>query len=720
MITEEEKVKILDFGLAKALADEIQSVDSSQSPTITEAMTQPGVILGTAAYMSPEQAKGKAVDKRADIWAFGCILYECLTGKKVFGGETVTETLAAVIRGEPDFEKTPAKTRLLLRQCLIKDPKNRLRDIGDAMAWIENAPETVEREPGPLSRPWLAWSVAAVLLIALSLIAFVRVGKKAVTLPELIRYRLDFPDDVTPLLYGSFVLSPDGRRLSIPGIGPDGINRLWIRSLDSLETQPLHGTESNVYFFQSFWSSDGRYIAFDAGGTLKKILASGGPAHSICPLSGGASGGSWNDDDVIIFGDYQASNGILGVSAAGGTPLPVTKPNAKRQEFAHIYPVFLPDNRHFLYFCSSAIPENTGIYAGSIDLKPEDQNANRLVPTSGQAVYVPPIDSDLGYLLFLQGETLVAQTFDDKKLKPVGDPIPVADRVGFTSYIGFFTASRNGVLIYRPPVANKPTWIDRSGKELGTIGEPGDYSTFDLSKDGNWFVASKTEPDGHENLWVIDLLRGPSTRLTLESASDMDPRWSPDGNQVMYGSPRDIFNVLLQVSWPASEPEEIFQMENASCYLDDWSPDGKYLLYHNEIQSALYALPLSGEKKPIQVARSLSGTIDQSQFSPDGRWIAYNTNESGRHEVKAVPFPATRGPVQISKSGGVQPTWSSKGDELYFLAPDGKLMAVDIQAGEKLEFGEPRELFGTQLPPSSGTEQYAPHPDGKLGKGGMR
>jgi Tol biopolymer transport system component len=309
----------------------------------------------------------------------------------------------------------------------------------------------------------------------------------------------------------------------------------------------------------------------------------------------------------------------------------------------------------------------------------------------------------------------MAQHFDEKRLETMGDAVPIADPVGSTWFSSLFTASANGILIHRPPAVYQPTWIDHNGQELSTVGEPSDYLTFDLSKDGDRLVVSKYQLDGYMNLWAMNLLRGNSRPLTLEEATYLDPRWSPDGRHVIFGSTQDSSNALFEVSLPSSSPKEVFKMEDASCYLDDWSQDGKYLLYHQEMKSALWALPYEGDQKPILAARSLSGIIDQSQFSPNGRFIAYNTNESGRHEVWVVPFPPGNASDKwpISTAGGMQPRWSSDGRELYFLTPDAGFMAVNVHTDESFEYGEPEELFRVQLSPASGAEQYAPHPDGE-------
>jgi eukaryotic-like serine/threonine-protein kinase len=710
MITEGNNVKILDFGLAKALSDQTQSVDSSQSPTITEAMTQPGIILGTAAYMSPEQAKGKAVDKRADIWAFGCILYECLTGKRVFAGETITETLAAILTGEPDWQALPSTTppniRFVLRRCLEKDIRRRFRDAADVRIEIEEV-YGIGETTAHVKRPWVGWSVAALLLLVLLLVSFLNFRPKAAASVEPMRFQIAFPENITADNVENFAVSPDGRLLAFSATGSDGVKRLWLRALNALEARTLLGTESCR---SCFWSPDSRFIGFEAGGKLRKIDVSGGPPQSLCDVPAGAIGGSWNRDGVIIFG--TAASGVMRVSAGGGIASPVTKTSPAMRDSEHSFPTFLPDGHRFLYHCKSSTPEISGIYVGSLDDMPEEQKTRQLVINEFGSVYVPSQDSGPGWLLLLREQTLMAQPFDDTLLKLAGEPLPVAERVGSRFAYGFFSASTNGVLVIRSNVVSRITWVDQSGRELSRIGEPGDFPTFALSKDASQLVVSKSQ-NRQKNLWVMDLQHGSETRLTFGNERDSDPRWSPNSRQVIFTSTRGPSRSPYQVSLPSSDPVQVFEFGGKQFSLDDWSPDGRHLLYHDTGRPELWAHPLAGDRKSVLVTRSLSGFVDQARFSPDGRWIAYNTNESGRFEVKVVPFPPTGDKWQVSTGGGVQPVWRGDGRELYFLAPDASLMAVDIRPGKTFEWGKAQLLFKTQLSLSDSNEQYAPDADGK-------
>ena len=699
MITEGDKVKILDFGLAKALSDETQSVDSSQSPTLTEAMTRPGVILGTAAYMSPEQAKGKTVDKRADIWAFGCILYECLTGKRAFEGETVTETLAAVLTRDPEWEKIPAKVRPLLRRCLERDPKKRLRDIGDANALLESAPGD-SPESVPAKRRWLAWGIAipAVLVaVALALVHF----REKPTAVQSMRLQINLPDKVSLSGTGDFALSPDGHHLAFTAVGSDGVQRLWLRALDSLESRPLLGTESGSMVI---WSPDGRFIAFNAEGKLKKIDVSGGPPRIICDISGGVVGGSWNSHGVIIFGDYGASYGIMQVAATGGIPSALTKPDRANGE-EHIFPAFLPDGRHFLYLCNSNIPDKNGLYVGSMDSSPEEQGSKQVLATSSTAAYVPSGQSDSGQLLFLHDQTLMTQQFDDKLLALVSKPIPIAERVGNFWNFGFFSASTNGILVYRSggmSQLSRVTWINRQGGILGTMGEAGLYSGLALSPDGSRAAVgwqNNTQSLVASDIWLLDFSRDTSTRFTFGKDNDNYPVWSPDGRSIIFQSHQNegIGNLYQKLAGGANE-EKLLLKSNRDKYPTSLSRDGRFLLYTEE--GDLYILPMESGSKGMPFLHTEFNERD-GRFSPDMRWVAYVSDETGRNEIYVCEIPqASKGALSesgnkylISKGGGKGPRWRGDGKELYYLAPDGTLMAVQVTADKVFQAATPKPLF---------------------------
>ena len=712
-VTPEGKVKVLDFGLAKAFAGDAENVNLSNSPTLSDAATQQGVILGTAAYMSPEQARGKEVDKRADIWAFGVILYEMLTGSQLFKGETVSDTMASVLTQEPDFDKVPIKVRPLLKRCLAKDPKLRLRDIGDTMSLLEFTPEIEPTSPSTKTNR-IAWGVAilAVLMAVVSIIYIFL--EKPQENAELIRYKIDYPDNVNPGAIGNFAISPDGLQLTFIGIDSDK-TRLWLQRRDSFEARPLPGTEISGPSGSIFWSPDSRFIAFIAGEELKKIDVSNGNVRKICDVSGFVIGGSWNREGVIIFWN-ESEKSLMRVPDTSGKPSLVMKPDPDKGEAYLRYPVFLPDGNNFLYYCGSNDSETKGIYVGNLHSKPEEQIRKKVLDTAYNCLYVPSESSDSGYLLTMENQGIVANQFDHKNLEVTdNNSFLLAQGVGNYGGLGFFSASQNGVLIYRGGEASQEQfqWLGRDGTVLETVGDPGNYVTFDLSRDASQLVVGKIESSGGWNLWLFDMSRnGLPTPLTFGDVVNVDPRWSRDGDYIIFGSTQDLARSPFKITLPSLNLEQVFKFNGATFALDDISPDNEYLLYHDGEVPGLWARPLTGEKEPILVKRFPTGAGEQAQFSPDGRFIAFNSVESNRLEVKVVPFPPTGEEWQISD--GVQPMWKGDGSELYFISPDGMLMAVDVSLGETFEFDTAfQSLFSTGLSVNAAIEQYAPDPKGE-------
>jgi eukaryotic-like serine/threonine-protein kinase len=717
-VTNDDAVKILDFGLAKALESDSSSMDISTSPTISRLATMQGVLLGTAAYMSPEQAKGKSVDRRADIWAFGCVLYEMLTGKMAFSGEAVTDTLAAVIRGEPDWSQLPAATpvrvRVLLQRCLRKDPKQRLRDIGDARIALD---EVLSGSADPIAAPsagrrviswnlWVAWGVAAVFMAAFLAAVFVRSRRPPAPQMDPVRFELRMPEKVSAVSNGTFALSPDGRKLAFAGRTPDGGSQLWIRSMDSLDARPLPGSEQSAGGFAPFfWSPDSRYIAFDGGGKLEKIDSNGGAPQTICDITrGGAVGGSWNRDGVIIF--PEAPGPIMTVAADGGSPVPVTATAAGSGTVSDVFPYFLPDGHHFLYVHLSATPEQTGIYVGSIDAKPEDQPQQRLLSTNSSVTYVPTPSRGVGELLFIREGQLVAQPFDAGRLELAGQSVIVAEHVGTAGGLGFFAASNAGTLVYRTGGQEQEqqlTQFDRRGKPLGVAGDPGDFLTVALSPDGKRAAyASLGGQSLSEDLWLVDISRNTSTRLTF-GVFPSGPVWSPDGNRIVFASRNGSGSNLYEKNANGAEDQQLLLKSDTSTTPTSWSPDGRFLLYTSNAATTkddLWVLPLEGDKRPQPFLRT-EFNEREARFSPDGRWVAYTSDESGREEVYVRPFsqaPGRNSPPPgakwlISNSGGAQPRWRGDGKELYYAAPDANIMAVSIATQPAFEAGIPKALF---------------------------
>jgi eukaryotic-like serine/threonine-protein kinase len=720
-VTTDDAVKVLDFGLAKAIEGDTSSLDMANSPTISRMATQAGIILGTAAYMSPERAKGKAVDRRADIWSFGCVLYEMLTGKMAFHGETVSDTLAAVIRDEPDWTKlppeTPAHVRALLQRCLQKDPKQRLRDIGDARISLNEvlsgAPEATPRSavlaPTPFWRRSLPWAIAAIFAFAFAALAFVRFSQKPPLPAEPVRFQIPMPEKLSLIGSSGFSISRNGRELAFGAANPDETNSLWIGDMGSSEARPLPGTESGAEL-PFFWAADSRYLVFQQSGMLKKIDLSSGVVETLCELPLIEIGGSSNGKGEIIFG--QGGGGLVKVSANGGTTSPLTTLDSTRGEFQHIFPSFLPDGRHFIYLRVSSNPADSGIYAGSLDDPPGKQDSKRIRATSFWAEYVPSSDPNTGHLLFLmQDGTWMAQPFDARRLELTGEPIPVAQHVARYINGGAYSASANGVLVYRTASATATTqlaWFNRQGKIVGTVGEPGDYYYPALSPDGTKVVVGRGASVENLALWLFDLTRGTNTRFTFGSVGTDFPIWSPDGKRIIFSSNPGGIEDIYQKLASGAAGEEILLKSKENKWPPDISHNGRFLLYSAldpQTKADIWVLPLPGDRKPFAFLRTTFNEFD-AHFSPEGHWVAYTSDESGRDEVYVRPFSPDSSAAdasgagakwQVSYGGGQLPRWSADGNELYYLTPVGKVREVDVTTKSNFQAGTPKLLF--QAPP---------------------
>jgi eukaryotic-like serine/threonine-protein kinase len=725
-VTNDDAVKVLDFGLAKAIEGDAASIDISTSPTMSRMATLAGVLLGTAAYMSPEQAKGKAVDRRADIWAFGCVLYEMLTGQMAFHGESVTDTLAAVIKEEPDWSQLPAATpirvRVLLQRCLQKDPKQRLQAIGDARIALDEvlsgAPDAAlagaPQAAAPLWRRALPWAVAALFVLTTALLAFIHFREKPAAPAELMRLEIPLPENTTgdP---GLFALSPDGRQLAFVAVGSDGVQRLWVRPMDSVEARPLLGSESPA-IPPFFWSADSRFIAFDAGGKLEKIDISGGPPQTLCSISKHVVGGTWNRDGVIIFPLIPGA--LMRVSADGGTASPLTTLDPSRGEIGDNAPDFLPDGRHFLYARGSTMPEYNGTYIGSLDAKPEEQDSKRLLAAGG-VIYAPSSSHpDVGHLLFVRDGALMAQPFDARRLELTGEPVAMSEQ-GSVSGV---SVSGTGVLVYRTGVAlnsastgliqGQLTWFDRAHKVLGTLGGPGLYGALALSPDGKRVAFERVDPQAqNRNIWLYDIARGVPTRFTF-GQFDTEPVWSPDGSRVAFTAALSGLDLYVKASNMAGQ-EQLLLKSSDYKFPSSWSRDGRFLLYGSlGPPTRIWALPLDGgtaDRQPIPVSSSQFNEAT-GRFSPDGRWIAYQSDESGKAEIYVQPFDASSaaksssaastpmtGKWLVSNGGGTSPLWRGDGKELFYLSPDGMAMAADVNISGVFRAGVPKPLFKVSL-----------------------
>jgi serine/threonine protein kinase len=697
-------VKVLDFGLAKI--DRPQA-STNESPTITAA-TMAGMIMGTAAYMAPEQARGKSVDKRADIWAFGAVVWEMLTGRQLFEGETITDVLTNVLHKEPDWSRVAGKMQRLLRSCLERDPRKRLQDIGDARLLISEEANSLPTTAPPaathtvsfaLGNRW-AWGLTALLFLLLGPLAWIHF-REAPSVAEPVRFQIPLPEKFGLKF---LALSPDGRYLAFAGGTPDGVDHLWVRSLDTLEARMLPGTENGG---SPFWSPDSRYIAFADGGKLKKISVTGGaPPITLCEINGNVGLGTWNKDNVIVFGARANGGGLRRVSGSGGMAVDITAVDSKRQETSHSFPQFLPDGKRFLYTRLSSDPEMSGLYTASLDTKPADPPSKRLESSRQGAVYVPSTKPNRGQLLFDRDSTLMAQPFDASSLELGGDPVPVAEQIGLFGASAWVSASGNGALAYRTggSMQRQLTWFDRKGDVLGHIGEPAVYSDVELSPDGK--RAALYQPFDQFDIWLFDLARGAKTRFTFTPRFERYPIWSPDGSQIAYcagnGNNTDI-GIYRKASSGAGEPELLLKTGQINCP-QDWSRDGKYLLYalaeKNKVD--LWVLPMTlkpSDAKPIPYLTSQFNQL-QARFSPDGRWVAYESNESGKNEVYVRPFNpgggylAGDGKWMISNGNGMEPRWRRDGKQILYWNSTGKLMAVDVDTnGSSIKAGIPTPLF---------------------------
>jgi eukaryotic-like serine/threonine-protein kinase len=700
-VTTDGRVKILDFGLAKLTQAEPAVAALSALPT-TPPDTSPGVVLGTIGYMSPEQVRGLPADHRSDIFAFGAILYEMLSGRRAFHRETGAETMTAILKEDPAELPTaerhiPPTLERIVDRCLEKNSAARFqstRDLAFALEGLSSSSDAVPidrsiagRNPGA----WLAWAVAGVLALTGIAVAPLVVAhfREVPARPEVIRFSV-FPATNTafsPAPIAPFqAVSPDGRRLAFLATR-GGPSLLWVRSLDSLDARALPGTEGASL---PFWSPDSRFIGFFLEGKLKKIEATGGPAQTVSDAPAG-EGGTWNRDGVILFG--SSADGLFRVSAAGGQPVAITKPDASRQETSHRLPDFLPDGRHFVYL---AQPSKT-IHVGSLD----SADTTQLLNADSKAIYAPP-----GYLLFVRENTLLAQPFDIARLEARGDPVPIAQQVRANPTNGraAFSASER-VLTYRTgePSDSQLLWLDRSGKRMGVLGDPAPYGDVELSPDGKQVAVDIRDRARARDIWIFDIARGVRTRFTFDSANDISGRWSPNGDRLVFGSNRDAQAGLYLKQSSGTGREQVLLASKNLPFPDSWSPDGRFLLYDAENPKTgwdLWVLPLSGERKPQPFVQT-EFREEFGRFSPDGRWIAYRSNESGRFEVYVVAFPGPGGKWQVSTAGGQFPRWRHDGKEIFYVAADNKLMAGEVNGqGAGFDVGTLRPLF--ELQPAGG------------------
>jgi Tol biopolymer transport system component len=706
-------IKLLDFGLAK------QTVRLGEDEP-TKVLTDQGQIIGTLQYMSPEQLQGKEADPRSDLFSFGCVLYEMLTGKRAFEGSSSASVIAAILEREPAPLNLSPPLERVIKKSLAKDPEERFqtaRDLKTALLWAA--------EPQPdgivIRRGRWQWQVAVAVALALGIGAawgIAHLPKPVTTVEGPLRLEINPPEGGQFLLgvnIGGFALSPDGKTAAFVA-GVNGTTALWVRPLDGATAWLLPGTEGAA---SPFWSPDSKTLAFWAVDKLQRVELAGGTPLTICDLSGTILGAVWGEDAYIIFGTL--SGGLLRVPARGGTPLPLTALDAPRNEVAPRWPQILPGGR-FLYQILSGKGYGSGVYASAL-AKPTERV--QLVTTPTGAVYAPGGDGK-NYLLWLRGGALVAQELDVNALKLLGEPRPVADPVGRAGVNGkiFVAASANGLLLYSATSAlSQFKWFDRTGKLLGIVGDRAQYEMFRMSPDGRRVAVSLLKQNGAD-LWLTDVERGVASRFTAGLGVNYFPVWSPDSMHIVFSSSlggvaQDFFRKEVN----GEGNGELLRSNERIGNPMDWSRDGHWLLYFDlapGTQRDMWVLPVTPDGKPVAGAQpkpylKTPASEWQGRFSPESnpRWVAYQSDESGRYEVYINSFPEARSRTRISTAGGTYPQWGPGGRELFYLSPENKLMAVSIKLGaDSVEASVPRELFTLPAFDNGLDSPYDVAPDG--------
>jgi len=700
-------VKVLDFGIAK-VSSETAIGEVSQAPTVTVGRTHEGLIIGTAAYMSPEQARGQPADKRTDIWAFGCVLYEMLTGVAAFGGgETVSDIIGRILEREPDWtrlpQSTPLNVRALLRRCLDKDPKRRLRDIGDARAEFE---ERMGHEVPDGQRPAGRILVAAALGVGIVLgaVGAWSILRTRAEAPPVMPTKFTFtaPDEAAQI-GGAPVVSPDGRRIVFAAVNGSGERALWIRSLDSSTPRRIDGTEGAD---GPFWSPDGQSVAFGVSsqGRLKRVDLASGFVQNVGLINDAFLGGTWGRAGTIVF---SPDNRVVlqRVSASGGAAEPATVLDPAKRENSHRFPHFLPDGQHFLFTARSDVRENTGIYLGRLG----STERTWLVEAQSSASYAAP-----GYILFVREGTLLAQRFDLAARRISGEPFVVATNVaqGTAGAGASFSVSDDGrVTAYRiaSPESADLAWFDRGGKRIGNIIAEGPFQQLRLAPDEKRAAVAMTDRDtGNRDIWQVDLTNGATMRFTSHPANDWYPVWSRDGTELAFASDRAGLSSIFRRPADGSKPE--VEVPTAGLpghrFVDDWSPDGRMMAVHTSTQETLldaWIVPLD-DHKPYEIARTIFQEHSQ-RFSPDGRRLAFVSNESGTLEVYVQALGKVN-KQRVSTSGGTGPRWRGDSRELFFVDGMGRLASVSVAPGDALVTTPPVALFNACGTNTTENERY--------------
>lgn len=685
--------KMLDFGLAKPTASLANGL--TVTAAAADPMTQEGLIVGTFQYMSPEQIEGKDVDGRSDIFSFGAVLYEMLTGRRAFEGKSQLSVASAILEKEPPSlssakSLTPTALDRAVAKCFAKNPDERWQsasDLGSELTWIaERGRETSAGEPSAgesragIRVAWIA-VVASVLLLVAATIWWR--GAKSPQAP--MHFYAAWQASARDL-----AVAPNGHTVAVVAYSETARkNAIWIYEVGAAGAKSLSGTEGAAY---PFWSPDGRSIAFFADSRLKRVESSGGPVETICDAPSGR-GGTWSQENLIVFAP-DVNEGLSEIVATGGVPKKITKPDATKSEQGHRWPVFLPDGKHFLYLAAnfSGTKNVNNILVGALE------GESRLVVEAGaNAAYADP-----GYLLYYRNHALVAQAFDLKRFSLSGDVITLLPDIKYLPQVkrAVFSVSFGGSLVAQggeQEALSQPTWFDRQGKATGVVGAPDVYGNVELSPDGKSLAVDKTDMETlNTDIWTYDLTRDSSKRLTFDPSIDALPVWNPDGLSLVFGSNRGMGREIYMKQVGGTQDERVVANDTVNVYPSDWSKDGKYVLYSRGAELWFVALSDSKAREFLKT----NAVLKNGQFSPDGKWVAYTSNETGKWEVYVTSFPDAHGKWQISKGGGEQPRWRGDGKEVFYLSSDYKMMAASVTTGSNFDAGTPVNLFqATPRPP---------------------
>jgi eukaryotic-like serine/threonine-protein kinase len=707
------EVKLLDFGLAKLMAgspNPVATVLTLSIPTANQPLTAEGTILGTVQYMAPEQLEGSDAGARTDIFAYGVVLYEMATGRRAFEGKTHASVIGAILKDEPPpistlQPLTPLALEYLVAGCLAKDPDERWQsahDLSKQLRWIQQARSHADA-PLPArrssrGREYAAWALA--MLSTAGVVALAIASRRPDPVEEPIRFTIGEPSGVrfsAAAPVAPFpVVSPDGRRIAFLAGRINAPGSIFVRSIDMVEAQQIPGTENATL---PFWSHDSRSLGFFANGALKRVDLAAGGLQPICAVES-FEGASWNRENMILFA--KTTGGLFRVAARGGNPVAVTTLDASRHDVSHRWPTFLPDGAHFVFLVQPA----NDVYYGSLDGTPP----KRLVHADARAVYAPADSrgSARGHLLYSRSGTLVAHAFDARRIEVVGDPVAIAGevRAGTTNGRATYTVSDNGVLVYRSGaiVRTEAGWVDRTGQPLETVLPVADIRGIALSPDGQRLAFHRHEEPAGGGIWVKDLLRETVTRVTIGGSHDAAPAWAPDGGRITFSSTRGGFADIYTRSASGTGEDELLAKtgEESAAHLS-WARERPLLAFQagglpgSSGNQDIWVVTRDGVQKPRVYLNAVFNEA-QPEFSPDGEWIAYSSNESGRSEIFVQPYPANGQKYPISTGGGIQPRWRRDGHELFFLVQDGTLMAAPVKVSARgFEAGVARPLFKTQL-----------------------